>query len=207
MYNPTIKRLLDFTLSVMAITLLAPVFAIICMLIPLDSPGSPFFFQKRIGKGMKPFWLIKFRSMTPPGSGRTGDRQFDPGDDSRVTRIGRLLRKTKLDEIPELINILKGDMSIVGPRPEVPGYVEIYPESFSKILTNRPGLTDPASIRYRNEEALLSRQADPEKYYLLVVLKDKLQLALDYQRNMSFITDVRIMLDTFFCVFMNGGRN
>ena len=203
-YCPDIKRFFDFVLSVIALSLLSPFFILICIVIPLDSKGFPFFLQKRIGREMNPFTLIKFRSMIYASGKKI--KQFDPGDDRRVTRIGRFLRITKLDELPELINILLGQMSIVGPRPEVPKYVDMYYKEFSEILINRPGLTDFASIKFRNEAALLAKQPDPDKYYCNTILKEKLELARQYSNSVSFKTDLNIIVNTFVVLFMGSYR-
>jgi lipopolysaccharide/colanic/teichoic acid biosynthesis glycosyltransferase len=190
-YNPHIKRLLDFTLAIAAFFVLSPVFFVVCIFILVDSKGTPLFIQERIGKGMLPFRLIKFRSMTHINS--SDKAEFNPGDSDRVTKVGAFLRKTKIDELPELINVVKGDMSFVGPRPEVRKYVQAYPEDFEVILKIRPGLTDFASIEYRDEENILASQSDPEIYYLRVILPDKLNLAKRYVEEASFKTDLRII--------------
>jgi lipopolysaccharide/colanic/teichoic acid biosynthesis glycosyltransferase len=122
--------------------------------------------------------------------------QFNPGDKSRVTRIGKFLRKTKIDELPELINVLKGDMSIIGPRPEVARYIQVYPEDFRVVLKIRPGLSDYASVKYRDEEEILATQQDPESHYLQVILPDKLRLAKVYAEKVSFTVDLDIMKKT-----------
>jgi lipopolysaccharide/colanic/teichoic acid biosynthesis glycosyltransferase len=164
------------------------------LVIKSGSPGPAFFKQKRIGKDFRPFKLIKFRSMAVSQNPRA--RDFEPGDDSRVTRVGSLLRKVKLDELPELFNVLNGDMSIVGPRPEVEKYVFGYWKDFESILRVRPGLSDFASIRYQDEEAILASQKDPETYYREVILPDKLDLGKQYIKEISFKTDMRIINDT-----------
>lgn len=186
--------MIDLTLSISTFLFLAPLLGATCIFIWLESKGAPFFYQERIGKGMLPFRLIKFRSMTHVD--HIGEPQFNAGDDSRVTKIGKFLRKTKIDELPELINIIKGEMSIVGPRPEVEKYVQVYLEDFKEILQIRPGLTDFASIKYRDEENILARQSDPERYYLSVVLPDKLVLARSYVKQVSFDTDLHIIKNT-----------
>jgi len=143
---------------------------------------------------MIPFRLIKFRSMTWKKNAYRG--RFDPGNNCRVTKVGKLLRSTKVDELPELFNVLKGEMSIVGPRPEVARYVEAYPEGFKEILHIRPGLSDFASMKYRDEEAILSGQDEPETYYRKVILPDKLQLAKQYIKTISFKSDLSIIGNT-----------
>ena len=193
-YNPHIKRSVDFFLSSLAIIFFTPLIITISILICIDSKGSPFFIQERFGRKLVPFRLIKFRSMSSEGVG--GNYGFSPGDSRRVTKIGSILRKTKIDELPELFNILKGDMSFVGPRPEVAEYVHAYPNDFEAILIVRPGLTDFASIKYRNEEEILADKADPEKYYRNVILPDKIELARDYVDNISFKMDMSIIRDT-----------
>ncbi|MFX0199345.1 MAG: sugar transferase [Candidatus Hodarchaeota archaeon] len=193
-YYPGFKRLLDILLSTMGLLLFSPFCCLITIFIKLDSPGDVFFKQKRMGQHFKPFQLIKFRSMAL--SEDIGRSEFDPGDQTRVTRIGSFLRKTKLDELPELFNVLNGDMSIVGPRPEVAEYVRAYPEDFRQILGVRPGVTDFASIKYRDEETILAAQPDPEAHYLNVILPDKLRLAKLYEKNISLSTDFRIIMGT-----------
>ena len=194
-YDPHIKRLFDLTLSVAAYILLAPLFLFTCILIRVDSKGSPFFIQERVGKGMIPFRLIKFRSMAHEK--RVTKGQFNPGDVRRITKIGKFLRKTKIDELPELINVIKGEMSIVGPRPEIEKFVQAYSKDFDEILRIRPGLTDFASIKYRDEENILASQSDPDDYYRYVILPDKLSLAKYYLELISLNTDLHIIKNTF----------
>lgn len=135
-------------------------------------------------------------AMVEKGIGTKQQARFDPGDSCRVMRLGFLLRKTKIDELPELFNVLKGDMSIIGPRPEVPKYVDIYSDRFERILSVRPGLSDFASVKYRDEEAMLSEQPDPERYYIETILPDKLDLAEEYLNRISFKTDMRMIPET-----------
>jgi len=130
-------------------------------------------------------------------------QEFDPGDINRVTRVGKFLRKTKLDELPELFNVLNGDMSIVGSRPEVKKYVKVYPDDFKEILKIKPGLSDYASIKYRDEETILANQSDPERYYRQFILPDKLYLAKRYIEDISFKTDMRIIKETLKCILKN----
>jgi len=197
-YHPHIKRFLDILFSLAAIVFFLPLFVITYILIRSESEGSPFFIQERIGKNMMPFYLVKFRSMRVKS---ISDNQFEPGQNCRITRVGKILRKTKIDELPELINIFKGDMSIAGPRPEVLQYVRIYPYDFREILKVRPGLSDYASIKYRNEEELLACQSDPDEYYRYVILPDKLNLAKDYIKNISFQTDWYVIIATIKSLF------
>ena len=193
-YYLVLKRLLDIFLSTIGLLILSPLFYVIIIFIKLDSPGPIFFKQKRISQHFKPFQLTKFRSMSMDIC--ESQREFEPGDNARVTRVGSFLRKAKLDELPELFNVFSGDMSIVGPRPEVEKYVRAYPEDFKAILKIRPGLSDFASIKYRDEESILASQPDPEAHYLNVLLPDKVRLARLYAEEISFSTDLRIIRDT-----------
>ena len=193
-YNPHYKRLIDITLAFLAFTVFSPIFYLIIIFIKLESNGPAFFKQERIGRHFKPFRLIKFRSMVL--SQNKAKSQFEPGDISRITRVGAFLRRLKIDELPELYNVLNGDMSIVGPRPEVEEYVRIYPEDFKMILKNRPGLSDYASVKHCDEEKTLAVQPDPEEHYLNVILPDKLRLARLYDEEISFKTDLHIIRNT-----------
>lgn len=188
------KRLFDIVCSFSGLVILSPLFILISVLIKIDSSGAIFFLQKRMGRDFKPFNLIKFHSMTLVHDPR--ECQFNPGDASRVTRIGRFIRKTKIDELPELANVLKGDMSFVGPRPEVFKYRHVYTGEFAPVLSLRPGITDLASIKYRNEELLLRQSSDPEKMYSEVILPDKLRLCLKYKEMIGFKTDMKIIFAT-----------
>jgi lipopolysaccharide/colanic/teichoic acid biosynthesis glycosyltransferase len=191
---PLVKRLLDVVLASVALLVVSPVFYIIIIFVRLNSSGSVFFKQQRFGKDFKSFQLVKFRSMTVAKDPL--QEEFEPGDDTRVTRVGSFLRRTKLDELPELFNVLNGNMSVVGPRPEVEKYVRAYPEDFKEILRIRPGLSDYASIKYRDEEAMLAGQPDPERYYCKVILPDKLHLGRRYLEEMSLRIDIRIIIET-----------
>jgi lipopolysaccharide/colanic/teichoic acid biosynthesis glycosyltransferase len=186
-------------LAVAGILVLSPLFGFIVILIWISSGGPVFFIQKRIGRGSKPFNLIKFRSMTVERVATKG--LFDPGDARRVTAIGKILRKTKIDELPELFNVLIGDMSIVGPRPEVEKYVDLFPNEYQAVLKVKPGLSDLASIKYRNEEKMLAVQTDPEKFYLEKILPDKLHLAKKYIEVISFKIDMQIIFKTIKSIF------
>lgn len=188
------KRLFDITGSFFGLALLSPFLTLIALLMKIDSPGSVFFFQKRMGRNGRLFNLIKFRSMIVVHNPQ--ECQFNPGDKSRVTKIGRFIRKTKIDELPELVNVLKGDMSFVGPRPEVPKYRHIYAGDFEPVLSLKPGITDLASMKYRNEEELLSQSPDAEKMYREVILPDKLRLCLKYKEMIGFKTDLKIIFAT-----------
>lgn len=189
------KRLFDITASGLGLLVLSPLFLILAVWIKLDSPGPVFYRQVRVGRGNKDFRLFKFRSMRV-GSDKKGLITVG-GHDPRVTRSGYWIRKYKLDELPQLINVFIGDMSLVGPRPEVRKYVDLYTPEQLHVLDVRPGITDMASIRYRNENELLEQAADPEQYYRDVVMQDKLRINLEYIADHSFIKDLKIIFMTF----------
>jgi len=188
------KRIFDAVLSFVALVVLLPLFVAVATLVKLSSPGEAFYRQERVGRGGRIFWIAKFRSMRT-GADRCGAAITSSGD-PRITPIGRVLRRLKLDELPQLWNVLRGDMSLVGPRPEVPQYVELYTAAQRQVLSIRPGITDPASISYRGEERLLAKQADPERYYREVILPDKLKMNLEYLSHMSFLYDLSLVLRT-----------
>ena len=188
------KRVADCVVSGLAIVALAPIFAVAAVLVKFSSPGPILFRQLRVGKQGQLFKLLKFRSMRV--ATEDAGAQITAAHDSRVTSVGRLLRRSKLDELPQLWNVLKGDMSIVGPRPEVPRYVRLYTQEQQQVLSVRPGITDPASISFRHEESLLAQQADPEQFYIATLLGTKLQMNLQYVREISFFTDLKIVLQT-----------
>jgi len=193
-----VKRVFDILLSVTGIIILLPLEILIAVFIFIDDRGPVFFKQRRIGLNLQPFTLYKFRSMTVNKSLSNGN--FDAGDQSRVTRIGRVLRKTKLDELPQLINVLCGDMSFVGPRPEVKKWIDVYPQQWAFVLTVKPGITDNASILFRNEEEILSRTANPEFYYKEIILPQKLGIYSEYVNNRSFIGDLEIIVKTIYSI-------
>ncbi len=189
------KRLLDILSSALVLLLLLPFWLIIAMAIVLESRGGVFYRQIRVGKDNKDFYLYKFRTM------RTGSDQkglLTVGErDSRITRVGYFLRKYKIDEFPQLLNVLKGDMSIVGPRPEVRKYVDMYTPEQMRVLSVRPGLTDLASIQYVHENELLAASDDPEKTYIEEVMPAKLALNLQYIDNQSVVGDIKLICKTF----------
>ena len=189
------KRIFDVTASGLGLLLLSPLFLIVAIWIRLDSPGPVFYRQTRVGRYNKDFRLLKFRSMRV-GSDKKGLITVG-GRDPRVTRSGYWIRKYKLDELPQLINVFKGDMSLVGPRPEVRKYVDLYTPEQLHVLDVRPGITDMASIRYRNENELLEQAADPEQFYRDTVMQDKLRINLKYVSDHSFFKDIKIILMTF----------
>lgn len=182
----------------MALILLSPLFLIVAVVVKLTSPGPVFFSQQRMGRNFRPFYIHKFRSMTVDAPQRGGPITF--GDDPRITRMGRILRKTKLDEMPQLFNVLKGEMSLVGPRPEAIRYVEMFRDDYAAILRVRPGITDLASLKYHDEATLLGRAANPEEEYVKRVLPEKIQLAKEYVARASFLLDLTIILKTVLTV-------
>ena len=187
-----LKRLFDVLCAGAGLLLLAPLLLGIALWIRIDSPGPVFFRQQRVGRGGVLFRIHKFRSMRDDAP-RSGS-QITIGADPRITRAGHFLRRTKLDELPQLFDVLAGTMSLVGPRPEVPRYVAMYPaELRDKILSVRPGITDPASIEFRDESALLARAADPERVYIEQVMPAKLRYAAQYVDRMSLINDLRLI--------------
>ena len=194
-----IKRIFDLILSLMALIILSPVFVIIGLWVVLESRGGMFFRQERMGKDFRIFKLYKFRSMRP-GSDAKGLLTIG-GRDPRITRSGYFIRKYKVDELPQLINILKGDMSLVGPRPEVKRYTDMYNETQKQVLSVRPGLTDYASILYFNESDLLSQSANPEKTYIEEIMPAKLALNMKYIREQNFKTDLSIIAKTIQRIF------
>ena len=192
------KRGFDLLASLSGIVILAPVMLLIALIVRFDSPGPVIFRQRRVGLHGKPFEILKFRSMRLESA---AGRQITVGGDSRVTASGKVLRKLKLDELPQLFNVLAGDMSIVGPRPEVPRYVEMYPASVrAVVLSVRPGITDKASVEFRNEEDLLAQSADPETTYVQEILPRKLLLHTAYVQSRSFLGDLAIIGRTIWTV-------
>ncbi|MBU4273949.1 MAG: sugar transferase [Planctomycetes bacterium] len=191
-----LKRLLDVTAAGLGLLLLSPLLAVVALLVKLTSPGPALFRQERVGRGGKPFFILKFRSMVADAPNRGG--QITYGADPRITTVGRLIRKTKIDELPQLLNVLRGEMSLVGPRPEVRKYVDMFAEDYEEILRVRPGITDLASVKYRDEAAILGAAADPEQEYVERVLPEKIRLAREYVRRQSLLLDLGIIFGTLF---------
>jgi lipopolysaccharide/colanic/teichoic acid biosynthesis glycosyltransferase len=188
------KRFFDLLLSSLALAVLSPLFIVLALLIRRDG-GPAFFRQERVGQGGEFFRIFKFRSMVP-GAEKLG-AQVTGAADPRITSVGRFLRKTKLDELPQLINVLRGQMSLVGPRPEVGRYVERWPEEDRReILQIKPGITDYATFYYSDEQAVLARAEDPEKAYLETVMPHKLRLYRKYLQDRGFWLDLRLLLAT-----------
>ncbi|NKI95082.1 sugar transferase [Rhizobacter sp. SG703] len=189
------KRVFDVLMSALGLLLLSPLLAAIALWIKLDSPGPVFFRQERVGRFGRSFRIHKFRTMRHAAADTSV--QLTVGADARITRAGRLLRRAKLDELPQLIDVLAGSMSLVGPRPEVPRYVALYPPALrAKVLSLRPGITDAASLAYRNESEVLAASDDPERAYAEVILPAKLRLAADYADRASLAYDMRLILLT-----------
>jgi lipopolysaccharide/colanic/teichoic acid biosynthesis glycosyltransferase len=193
------KRAFDIVVSFLGLVVLSPLLLLAALVIKLDSPGPVLFRQERIGRGFHPFFIFKFRTMVPDPSGR--GRLITVSDDPRITRAGRLLRKTKIDELPQLINVLKGDMSLVGPRPEVRQYVELFRNDYEQILKIRPGITDLASLKYHDEAAVLKQLENPEAEYCNRILPDKISLSKEYVKKSSFVFDLAVILKTLPKIF------
>lgn len=188
------KRLFDIVASGFGLLVLSPLLLILAIWIKLDSAGPIFYRQVRVGRGNKDFRIFKFRSMRV-GSDK-GPLVTIGGRDPRVTRSGYYIRKYKFDELPQLINVLLGDMSLVGPRPEVRHYVDYWTPEQMHVLDVRPGITDPASIRFRNENELMAAADDPESYYIHVIMQEKIKLYLEYVQNASFWYDIKLIFQT-----------
>ena len=192
-----IKRLFDIIFSFVGIVFLFPVFIIVSILIKIDSSGPVFFLQERVGLNGKFFKIIKFRSMK---TNHNNSLTVTLENDKRITRIGKKIRKYKIDEIPELINVFIGDMSLVGPRPDVPGYADLLKGESRNILKLRPGITSIASIKYANEEMILLNEDDPIAYNNNIIFPDKVKLNLNYYYNNNIWIDIKIIFATLFAV-------
>lgn len=192
------KRLFDILASFLGLIIISPLFMVLAIWIKLDSKGPVFYKQERVGRGNKDFKLYKFRSMRV-GADKDGLLTIG-GRDSRLTRSGYYIRKYKLDEFPQLINVLIGDMSLVGPRPEVRKYVDMYTLEQMHVLDVRPGITDAASIKYRNENELLEKAENPDEYYIKVIMQDKLRINLEYVKDHSFLNDIKLIFSTFMAI-------
>lgn len=192
------KRLFDIVASGLGLVVLSPLFLILTLCIKLDSKGPVFYRQVRVGRNNKDFRIFKFRSMRVGAD--KGSLVTIGGRDPRVTRSGYWIRKFKLDELPQLINVFVGDMSLVGPRPEVRHYVDYWTPEQMHVLDVRPGITDPASIKFRNENELMEKAEDPEKYYIEVIMQEKNKLYLEYVEKHSFLYDLRLIFETFYVI-------
>ena len=190
------KRAFDVVCSALGLLVLSPVLLVCALLVGLTSPGGVLFRQERIGRDGVPFTIYKFRSMRQDNAGL----KITTSGDSRITPVGKVLRKTKLDELPQLWNVLKGDMSFVGPRPEVREYTDLYDEAQRQVLLVRPGITGLASIRFRNENELLDASDDPNRTYIEEVMPQKIALDLEYIPRASVWYDIRLILETLVTV-------
>lgn len=193
-FNRTIKRIFDFVCSGIGLIILSPVLIVIAIMIKRGSDGPVFFKQIRVGKDGENFEILKFRTMVVDAE-KLG-RQITVGNDNRITKVGGFLRKYKLDELPQLINVFKGDMSLVGPRPEVPRYVELYTEEQRKVLNVKPGITDLASLKYKDENELLGKAENPDECYINTIMPDKLALNLEYINKSNVFYDIYIIITT-----------
>ena len=193
------KRAFDILVSVAGLIVLLPLLLLVATAIKLDSSGPVFFRQWRVGRRFRRFGIYKFRTMIDDAFER--GLPITVGRDSRITRVGKILRKTKIDELPQLLNVLKGDMSLVGPRPEVPRYVELFRPDYEHILKVRPGLTDLASLKYSDEASILGQSANPERDYVARLLPDKIRLAKEYIQRSSLLFDVKLIVETIIKLF------
>jgi len=192
------KRLFDVLASGVGLIVLSPLFLILAIWIKLDSKGPVFYRQVRVGRNNKDFRIFKFRSMRVGAD--KGSLVTIGGHDSRITRSGYFIRKFKFDELPQLINVFVGDMSLVGPRPEVRHYVDYWTPEQMHVLDVRPGITDPASIKFRNENELMGKAEDPEKYYIEVIMQEKIKLYLEYVDKHNLWYDLALIFNTFWVI-------
>lgn len=197
------RRVFDLTCALVGVVLLSPLLALSALAIALEDRGPVFYVQPRVGKNFRIFGVLKFRTMIPGAEG--GGRLTAPGD-SRVTRVGKVLRKYKIDELPQLLNVIRGEMQLVGSRPEVEPYVRRFPREYAQLLRECPGITDPASLAYRNEEAQMDGRR-VEEHYLAQILPDKLRLSIEYGRGRTFRSDVRILFRTVLGLGFPGKRS
>lgn len=192
------KRIFDFVCAALGLVILLPLFGLVALAIKLDSPGPVFYRGERVGRGGKPFRIFKFRTMVI-NAAQQGPR-ITTRDDTRITRVGRLLRKYKIDELPQLFNVLRGEMSLVGPRPEDPRYVARYTPAQRRVLEVRPGITSPATLQYHHEDRLLTNE-DWETVYLNELMPRKLAIELEYLDRRTWLTDFKIILQTLVAIF------
>lgn len=193
------KRIFDVCVSAAGLLVLSPLFFVVAILVGLTSRGGVFFLQERVGQNLRPFFIIKFRTMTAQKRG--GELLLTTQNDARITAVGRVLRRLHLDELPQLLNVLKGDMSLVGPRPEVPRYVNQYTDRYLATLLIRPGITCTSSIYFRNESELLKQSENAEEYYLSHILPIKMDYNLRYLKDIGVWSDIRIIFATAASVF------
>jgi lipopolysaccharide/colanic/teichoic acid biosynthesis glycosyltransferase len=188
------KRFIDLLFAIPGFLILSPFFFLVALAIKLESPGPIFFRQIRVGHQGHYFRLVKFRTML--ANAEKMGPQITVGKDSRITGIGKLLRKTKVDELPQLFNVIAGEMSLVGPRPEVPRYVSLYSQKDKRVLELMPGITDPASIKYRQESEILAESSDPERTYIEVIMPEKIEINLAYALEATVFSDFKVVLET-----------
>lgn len=193
-FQAAVKRAFDLIAAGGGLLVLSPLFAVVAIAVKLDSRGPVFFRQQRVGKNFRPFEMYKFRTMVVDAPKLGG--QLTVSGDPRVTKTGRIFRKLKIDELPQLINVVLGDMSLVGPRPEVARYVEQKHDEYREVLSVRPGITDLASVKYRDESGILATAEDPEAAYINQILPDKLAISRQYIREASLWLDLKIILQT-----------
>jgi lipopolysaccharide/colanic/teichoic acid biosynthesis glycosyltransferase len=191
------RRLFDFGAALIGLLLTSPIWLVCLLALLLLDFGNPFFVHRRVGQGGREFGLVKFRTMRTSSRGAN----VTVAGDVRITPVGRVLRRLKLDELPQLLNVLAGQMSIVGPRPETADFVASYTNEQRKILAYKPGLTDPASLKYRHEEKILAKYPDPVDAYKSIVMPDKIVVSLDYQRRRTFVSDLTIIIRTIIAIF------
>lgn len=192
------ERLFNLLIAFFIFIITFPVFLFISLVIKLNSKGPVFFIQKRVGQYNIDFNLYKFRTMVVQ---KENNQLITIGNDKRITNVGKILRKFKLDELPQLINIIKGDMNIVGPRPEVRKYVELYSAEQLKILNAKPGLTDPSSIKFSNESEILGKYKNPEEAYIKIIMPEKINTSINYLEKRNMLTDIQIIINTIIKVF------
>lgn len=193
-----LKRIFDFVVSLFGLIVLCPLLLLIAIIVKVDSKGPVFFRQVRVGKNENVFKIFKFRTMIVDAEKK--GMQITVGKDSRITKSGHLLRKFKLDELPQLINVLIGDMSFVGPRPEVSKYVALYDKQQRNVLMVRPGITDLASIEYRDENILLAKSKNPEETYIEEIMPRKIELNIEYLKKMSLFYDIKLIFKTILAI-------
>ncbi len=195
------RRLVDLAAALLGLLLTSPIWLVCLLALLLLDFGNPFFVHRRVGQGGREFGLVKFRTMRRSSRGAN----VTVAGDTRITPVGRVLRRLKLDELPQLLNVLTGQMSIVGPRPETADFVAVYTNEQRRILAFKPGLTDPASLKYRHEEKILAKYPDPVDAYKSIVMPDKIAVSLDYQQRRTFVSDLTIILRTIIAIFRSPG--
>jgi lipopolysaccharide/colanic/teichoic acid biosynthesis glycosyltransferase len=193
-----IKRGFDIAAALIGLIVLAPLLVVVAVLIKIDSPGPVFFHHRRVGRGLRPFRIHKFRTMVHDAAGR--GPSITMSRDPRITRVGRVLRRTKIDELPQLLNVLTGEMSIVGPRPEVDEYVELFRDDYADILRVRPGLTDLAALHYPDEERILAETDNPAEEYRRRILPHKIALMRESVRQSSLFFDAAVIVQTLLSI-------